>query len=119
MGRIAKTTGSHDSGSGLRPVLTDEARESRAISLAMDRAEEQLVNGTASSQIIVHFLKLGTAKANLEREKLARENELLRAKTDALESAKRVEELYANALNAMRKYNGMDGGSDEEEYDEY
>lgn len=119
MRQVIETTDSHDSGSGLRPVLTDEARESRAISLAMDRAEEQLVKGTASSQIIVHFLKLGTAKANLEREKLARENELLRAKTENLESQKELKEMYAEALSAMRKYNGAGDEDDESEYDEY
>lgn len=90
----------------LRPAINPEVRENQLISLAMDRAEEQLLNGTASSQIIVHFLKLGCAKAELEKEKIERENELLRAKTESLESAKRVEELYENALNAMKRYSG-------------
>lgn len=81
------------------------------ISLAVDLAEQQLLDGTASAQVITHFLKLATTREQLEKEKLERENELLRAKTEALESAKHVEELYANALNAMRNYSGQ--GSDD------
>lgn len=90
-----------------RPALTPEARENQLISLAVDLAEQQLRDGTASSQVISHYLKLGSTKASLEKEKLERENELLRAKTENLESAKRVEELYNEALNAMRNYSGI------------
>lgn len=89
-----------------RPALTPEARENQLISAAVNLAEKQLLEGTASSQVITHYLKLGSSKERLEKEKLARENELLRAKTEALQSAQRVEELYANALDAMRRYNG-------------
>ena len=96
----------------MRPALTPEARENQLISLAVDLAEEQLRDKTASSQVITHFLKLGTTKAELEKEKLAKENELLRAKTESIESQKRIEELYAEALNAMRRYNGQ-GDSNE------
>jgi len=91
----------------LRPALTPEARENQLISLAIDAAEKQLVEGTASSQVIVHFLKLASAKERLEREKLEEENKLLKAKTEMLQSAKRVEELYANAINAMKRYQGV------------
>lgn len=89
-----------------RPALTPEARENQLISAAVNLAEKQLLEGTASSQVITHYLKLGSSKERLEKEKLERENELLRAKTEALQSAQRVEELYANALDAMRRYNG-------------
>ena len=89
-----------------RPALTPEARENQLISAAVNLAEKQLLEGTASSQVITHYLKLGSSKERLEKEKLERENELLRAKTEALQSAQRVEELYANALAAMRRYNG-------------
>ena len=89
-----------------RPGSTPEARENQLISLAIDLAEKQLQEGTASSQVITHYLRLGSTKERLEKEKLERENELLRAKTEALESAKHVEELYANALEAMRSYSG-------------
>lgn len=95
---------------GIRPALTPEAREKQMISLAVDEAERQMREGTASSQIIVHYLKLGTTFAELEKEKLKKENELLNAKTEALQSAKRVEELYKDALNAMRRYSGQSGG---------
>ena len=88
----------------MKPALSPEARENQLISLAVDLAEKQLIEGTASAQVITHYLKLATVKEQLEREKLAKENELLRAKTEAIQSAQRVEELYANALDAMRSY---------------
>lgn len=90
----------------MRPALTPEARENRLISLAMDNAEEQLLNRTASSQVVTHYLKLGTQKYQMEIEKLKKENELLRAKTEAIESAKHIEELYADAIKAMQRYSG-------------
>lgn len=86
--------------------MTPEARENQLISLAIDLAEKQLIEGTASSSVITHYLKLASTREQLEKEKLERENELLVAKTQALESAKRIEELYSNALNAMRIYSG-------------
>ncbi len=88
------------------PARTVEARENQLIDAAVDLAEKQLSDGTASAQVITHYLKLGSTKERLEKEKLANENELLRAKTEALQSAKRIEDLYANALNAMRSYGG-------------
>lgn len=93
-------------GEKIRPALTPEVRENQMIALAVDLAEKQLLEGTASSQVITHFLKLATSRERLEREKLEKENELLRAKTEAIESAKRVEELYSDALRAMRSYRG-------------
>lgn len=90
----------------IRPASSPEARENQLVSLAIDLAEKQLLEGTASSQVITHYLKLGSMKEKLEREKLEEENKLLRAKTEALQSAQRVEELYENALNAMRRYSG-------------
>ena len=89
-----------------RPAITPEARENQLIALAIDRAEQQLLDGTASSQVITHYLKLGSTKERLEREKLERENELLRAKAESIQSAQRIEELYKNALDAMRSYRG-------------
>lgn len=78
------------------------------IALAVDLAERKLRDGTASPQIITHYLRLGTIQAGLEREKLKNENALLEAKTSALRSAERIEELYVDALNAMRSYAGDD-----------
>lgn len=112
MGRSVRkqtTTGAKKNG---RPALTPEARENQLVSLAVDLAEQQLRDGTASSQVISHYLKLGSTKASLEKEKLERENELLRAKTESIESGKRVEELYMNALNAMRDYSGRSNQDD-------
>ena len=97
----------------IRPALTPEARENQLINMAVDLAEQQLRDGTASSQIITHFLKLGTMKEQLEREKLMKENELLRARTESLTAAKNQEELYQKAIKAMQHYSGYD-----EEYDE-
>ena len=88
----------------LKPASTPEARENQLISLAVDLAEKQLREGTASSQVISHFLKLGSTKEKLELEKLKKENELLVAKTESLQSAKRVEELYAEAMDAFKGY---------------
>lgn len=98
----------------MRPALTPESRENQLISLATDLAEQQLRDGTASSQVITHYLKLGTTVARLEKERLEKENKLLTAKTEALQSAQRIEELYANAISAMRSYGGH---SDSDERD--
>ena len=91
----------------IRPALTPEARENQLISLAVDLAEQQLIDGTASSQVITHYLKLGSTKEKLEKQILEEQRKLLEAKTEALQSAKRVEELYENALNAMKSYSGQ------------
>jgi len=101
----------------LQPAQTPEAREQQLIGLAVDLAAQQLMDGTASSQVITHFLKLGTEKERLEREKLQKENELLRAKTESLESAKRIEELYAEAIRSMRAYGGYSTNDEDELYD--
>ena len=90
------------------PVESFEARENQLISLAMDRAEKQIREGTVSSQVLTHFLKLGTEKASLENEKIKNENEMLKAKVETLRSQQRSEELYQQALNAMRSYAGLD-----------
>ncbi|MCA9368026.1 hypothetical protein KC887_07265 [Candidatus Kaiserbacteria bacterium] len=99
-----------------RPASTPELREQQLISDAMDFAEEQIRKGTASSQIVTHFLKEGSPRAELEREKLRQENEKLRAQVMQLASAKRVEELYDEAIKAMRMYSG---NYEEEEIDDY
>jgi hypothetical protein len=89
-----------------RPATTPEARENQLISMAYDLVEQRLLDGTATSQETVHFLRLGSTKERIEKEILERQKELITAKTEALQSAKHVEELYANALEAMRKYSG-------------
>ena len=116
----AKSKSSSESEIRIRTALTPEAEEMQMISLAMDCARQQLLDGTASSQVITHFLKLGSERERLERERLQEENKLLRAKTEALESAKHVEELYAEAIKAMKRYSGnSDSEESYEEYDQY
>lgn len=112
-----KTTKTSDTSSNFRPALTPEARENQLIYLATDLAEQQLRDGTASSQVITHYLKLGTTKERIEKEILEKQKELITAKTEALQSAKRIEELYANAISAMRRYSG--NGESEDESEEY
>lgn len=112
------TKKSSDKPSKMRPALTPEARENQMIYLATELAEQQLRDGTASSQIITHYLKLGTEKERIEKEILEKQKELITAKTEALQSNKRIEELYAEAITAMRNYGGH-GGDNSEESEEY
>jgi hypothetical protein len=95
------------------PAKTAEGRESQLTSLAYDQAEAELLEKKASSQTLHHFLVQGSTKHKLEKEKLERENELLKAKVEALKSAQSQDELYEKAINAMRRYNG----SSEEDYE--
>lgn len=117
MAKVKVTTAS-DKSNKMRAALTPEARENQLICLATDLAEQQLRDGTASSQVITHYLKMATAKERLEREILAENKKLLAAKTEALQSTKRIEELYANAISAMRRYSGH-GGVEDDEPEEY
>lgn len=97
------------------PATNPEARENQLISLAVDLAEQQLLKGTASSQVISHYLKLGSTKEKIEKDILLEQKKLITAKTEAIQSAKRVEELYTNALNAMRSYGGRGGSNDDDD----
>lgn len=96
-----------------RPALTPEARENQLISLAVDLAEKQLQEGTASSQVITHYLKLGSSKERIEKEILEKQKELISAKTEALQSSKRMDEMYQEAIKAMQRYSGNGGSNDE------
>ena len=99
------------------PATTVEARENQLISLAVDLAEKQLQDGTASSQVITHYLKLGSTKERLEKDILVKQKELMVAKTEQINGTKRLEELYKGALDAMRSYSGLSSGdSDEDDY---
>ncbi len=112
MGKM-KTANSSGSSRRMRPALSPEARENQLVSLAVDLAEEQLRNGTATSQVITHYLKLGSSREKLEKEKIALENELVKAKTEAVASTKDIKEMYEAAMASFRKYSGQ------EEEDEY
>lgn len=109
MAKVKSTNQTHE----IRPALTPEAREQQLIAIAMDRAEQQLLDGTASSQVITHFLKLGSDKERLEREKLEEENKLLRAKTEALEAQRNSEADYTKVIEALKRYSGH---GDQDEY---
>ena len=105
------------SGKPGRPATTPEGRENQLVSLAVDLAEKQLRAGTASAQVITHYLKLGTSREQLEQERLKRENLLLAAKAEQIANAQKMEELYINALSAMKRYQGEDTPELEEGYD--
>ena len=99
----------------MRPASTPEARENQLVSLAVELAERQLLDGTASSQVITHYLKLGSQKEKLEYELKKKQMDLMVAKTEQIQSSQRVEELYLNALEAMKGYSGgIKGSSDED-----
>ena len=102
---------------GQIPVDSPEARENELIEAAVNLAEKQLLDGTASPSVITHYLKLASSRERLQKEKLERENAVLKAKAEAYESNKRTEELYSKAIEAMRSYSGIATAEhDEEEY---
>lgn len=100
------------------PAKTLEGREGQLVNLAVDLAEQQLRKGTASSQVIVHYLKLGSTREKLEQERLRYENNLIEAKTKNLKSGEEIQELYTKAIDAMRGYSGgrSDASSDIDDY---
>lgn len=112
-----RTVGASGSTKRTRTATTPEARENQLISLATDLAEKQLREGTASSQVISHFLKLATEKERIERDILERQKELITAKTEKIKSDQRVEELFQEAMNAFRRYSGQ--GRDEYDDEDY
>lgn len=91
----------------IRPAKTPEARENQLISMAWDRMEERVANGTATGGELLQIVKMGSMKERLDREMTAKKIELMQAKKEALESAKRIEELYGEAITAFRRYNGI------------
>lgn len=112
-----KATSSQESIVDSKPALTPEARENRIIAKSYDLAERQIDEGTASSQVIAHFLKLGSTKEREERDKLREEVKLLKAKTEALEAQRASEGSYKEVLDALRKYSGYE--TEEEALDGY
>lgn len=102
-------------GNRRRPATSPEARELELSSHAYDLAEEQIRGGTASSQVITHFLRVGSTRERLEQQRIAHENELLQVKRDAIANQTHIEELYAEAINAMRSYSGHAAPEEEED----
>ena len=113
-----RTRAEKDPPSRRRPATTPEGQESHMVALAVQLAEKQIVAGTASAQVISHYLKLGSSREKLEQERLARENELLVAKVEQLSSMGRIEELYRDAISAMNVYSGRDPAPDPRDDDE-
>lgn len=101
------------------PAMTPEDQEDQLISLAVDLALQRLKDGTASNQLVSEILKLGTTKERLQKEKLKRENDMLRAKTEAIEAQKHTDEMYKKALDAMRTYAGLGRYYEDDEDEEY
>ena len=97
-----------------RPAATPEARENQLISLAVDLAEKQLTEGTASAQVICHYLKLGSTRGRIENKMLENKADLISAQIENLQESKHIEELYQQAIDALRKYNGSYGDEDDE-----
>jgi seryl-tRNA synthetase len=95
------------------PARTPEAREKQLIAAAMDLAEKQILEGTASSQVLSHFLKLGSTREKLEQKNLQENNKLLSARTKAIGDAKTSDNLLQEALAAMKRYSGRMNDSDE------
>lgn len=114
MPKVKSKSTSSSSKSTIRPALTPENAENQCISLAMDLVRQRLIDGTASSQETTHFLKLGSMKARVELEKLEADRDLAVAKKEQLQSQKKMEEMYAEAIKAMRGYSGQDDDYDEE-----
>lgn len=100
------------------PATTPEGRENQLISSAVDLAARQLEEGTASAQVITHFLKLGSSREKLEQERLKEEVSLMEAKRANMAALGRMEELYGEAINAMRAYAGQKPLESSEEGDE-
>lgn len=108
--RTARSAESQTTPAVPRTCITTDADENQLISLAVDAAKKQLMEGTASNSIILHYLKLATTRERIEREIMEKQKELMTAKTELLASQARVEELYSQAMRAMQKYSGYDGG---------
>lgn len=96
-----------------RPARSPEAREKQMISLAVDLAEKQLMDGSASTAVITHYLKLASTRERLEKERLEKENELLRAKTESLQNSAKRDYEYQEILKALKSYNGVSDDSDD------
>lgn len=112
---MARARAPSNNGRRRRPATTPEAREVEISAYAYDLAEEQIRGGTASSQVITHFLKMGSTRERLEQQRIEHENELLQVKREAIQSQQRIEELYIDAIKAMKSYSGAGGQEAEED----
>lgn len=102
-----------------RPATTPEGRETQLIADAYNLAERQLIEGSASAQVITHFLKAGSTRDALERRKIEQENLMMSARIEEIASRQRQEELFVEALRAMRSYTGQEPRDDDPLDDPY
>ena len=122
MARVKSPISSSSNKKAIRPATTPEGREQQLTALAMDLVEQRMLDGTASAQETVHFLKLASQKTKLELERAKLENELIKAKTQSIRDQADMKALYKDAIAAMRRYGGHGSDieeEDEDEYDEY
>ena len=98
-----------------KPATSPEAREQQLASLAYDVAEEQLASGTASSQVVPHFLKAGSSREKMEQMRMEHEIEMMKVKREAIRNQERADEMFSEALKAMRSYQGADSTSVEDD----
>lgn len=106
----------HEEEAPKRPKSPSPARRrNQILAAAMNLAEERILSGTASSQLLVHFLKEASSKHSLEMEQLKAQNRLLSAKADSVDAAKKTDKMYAEALKAMRRYSGAPVGDDDDD----
>lgn len=98
---------------GKAPSLSPAGREQYMVSIAEKLAEEQILDGTASSQVLSHYLKLGTKREELERAHIEYKNELLKAKADVIQQNNETQSLYKEAMQMFKRYQG--GGDSEDE----
>lgn len=113
-----RQSGSEPETSPRRTATTPEGRENQIVALAFDLVEKRIREGTATSQEVTHFLKLGSSRERLEQERLGHENELLVVKREAIESQKRMEAMYSEALDAMRSYSGQAPARSDDDYED-
>lgn len=99
-----------------REGKTVEAKERHLVALAVNQAEKMLEEGKAPPAVLMHYLRLGASDYPLRKERLERQNDLFKAKTDALERQDNLEEITKNAIEAMQRYSG--NYSQEGQYDE-
>lgn len=97
------------------PGKTPEDRENQLIAAAVELAERQIIEGTASAQVITHYLKLGSSREKLEQRRIEQEVLKLQKQQEIMESAQRVEEMYSEAMDAFRAYSGRPSEDDDED----
>ena len=113
---MPKTTDTRKKSSS-RATMSPEAYENHLINMAYKAVEKRIESGEATAAELVHFLRQGSIREQLELEKMKKENKLLEAKTESIASQKEIKELYSDAINAFRRYSGIPTMDDEDSDD--